>query len=140
MPRTRSSSVVTLVSPLLLGSASAQVAPSNSASASQPASASEQAAKAQAVVGSSLAVCFRKPPEYPIEARRLDLQGRTMVLFAVSAEGVPEEPRLMRSSGHVVLDQAAVKHLSSRIKQFVATSSERLPAGRYALPMEWRIE
>ena len=92
------------------------------------------------MLGSSLAACFQKPPAYPIEARRLDLQGRTMVLFAVSVEGVPEEPSLLRSSGHAVLDHAAIKHLSLCIRQFVATSTERLPAGRYALPMVWRIE
>ena len=140
MPRVQCRSVLTLVVALVLGNGIAQPAPSSSASSPQTSQASEQAWKAQAVAGSSLAVCVRKPPEYPIAARRLGLQGRTMVLFAVSAEGVPEEPRLLRSSGHAVLDQAAVKHLGSCIKAFVETSSERLPSGQYALPMQWRLE
>jgi outer membrane biosynthesis protein TonB len=140
MPRVRCRSLLALVSALVLGNASAQPASAGSASTPQASQASEQASKVQAVARSSLAVCVRKPPEYPIAARRLGLQGRTMVLFVVSAEGVPEEPRLLRSSGHAVLDQAAVKHLGSCIKAFVEKSSERLPSGQYALPMEWRLE
>lgn len=89
---------------------------------------------------SNLTVCIRKPPEYPLEARRRELQGQTVVLLGIPAEGVPEEPKLLRSSGHPVLDQAALKHLSSCIKQFVAKESERLPVGRYAFPIEWRLE
>lgn len=140
MRHTACRTVTVLSCALWLGSAAAQPALPEPASAPQPASAAALASTAQAVAQSSLAACFRQPPEYPLRARRLNLQGRTLVLFTVGAEGLPQEPRLMRSSGHAVLDNAAVAHLGACIAQLVSTGSERLPAGRYALPMEWRLE
>lgn len=143
-------SLTALLGAWWLGSATAQPVPPapapaptsapSPASAPPPASASELASKGQIVAQSGLAACFRLAPEYPMQARRQNLQGRTMVLFDVSAEGVAQTPRLMRSSGHAVLDHAALTHMASCIGQHTASGSERLPAGRYALPMDWRLE
>jgi TonB family protein len=83
---------------------------------------------------------MRKPPQYPIEGRRLDLQGQTMVMFLVTAQGVPSEPSVLRPSGHPILDHAALAHLHACIAQFGSGASEPLPPARYVLPMLWRLE
>ncbi len=63
-----------------------------------------------------------------------------MVLFVVTGEGAPEKPQLMRSSGHQLLDEAAVAHMASCIGQYILSDGAPLPEGRYALPMVWRLE
>lgn len=91
-------SLTALLGAWWLGSATAQPVPpapaptSAPSPAPPPASASELASKGQIVAQSGLAACFRQPPEYPMQARRQNLQGRTMVLFDVSAEGVAQTP------------------------------------------------
>jgi protein TonB len=134
--------LVVYVLAILVANAGAQTAsePPASAPQSEPNNSADSSLKARVVAQSELAKCVNKAPDYPTEARRMGLQGRTMVLFTVSAEGKPEEPRLMRSSGHLVLDRAAVRHIDRCIKQYTVTASEPLPAGRYALPMDWRLE
>ncbi|MHC4824026.1 MAG: energy transducer TonB [Planctomycetota bacterium] len=48
-------------------------------------------------------------PEYPRRARRLRLEGTTQLLVTVSAEGEPMKVLVQTSSGHALLDDAAVK-------------------------------
>ena len=43
---------------------------------------------------------------YPVVARRLELEGRTMFELRVDAGGVPRDCRILASSGHVILDDA----------------------------------
>jgi protein TonB len=49
-----------------------------------------------------------KPP-YPLAARRRGAQGRVVLSVHVGADGASEEVRLKRSSGHAVLDGAALQ-------------------------------
>ncbi|MEW6332344.1 MAG: energy transducer TonB [Pseudomonadota bacterium] len=49
-----------------------------------------------------------KPP-YPLAARRRGAQGRVLLSVHVGADGASEEVRLKRSSGHAVLDGAALQ-------------------------------
>ena len=61
---------------------------------------------------------------YPAVARRLGLEGRVLVRIAVDPDGqLVEEPRVYRSSGHRVLDTAALRIVRAAAP-FVA-----LPAG-----------
>ena len=48
-------------------------------------------------------------PEYPAEARSLNQEGVVMVGVVVSAAGDPSEVSVHRSSGHALLDDAAVR-------------------------------
>jgi protein TonB len=48
------------------------------------------------------------PPRYPESARRAKQEGRVMVRASVSAEGRVQSVRVQRSSGHSVLDRAAL--------------------------------
>jgi len=49
----------------------------------------------------------RIPPTYPLTARRLGLQGTTMVRVRFGADGRPEEVTVVASSGSTSLDEAA---------------------------------
>ncbi|MGI5862472.1 MAG: TonB family protein [Myxococcales bacterium] len=45
---------------------------------------------------------------YPRAARRFRLEGRAKVRFCIGPEGEPQEVRVLESSGHSLLDQAAL--------------------------------
>ncbi len=49
-----------------------------------------------------------RPPEYPPRAVELDLTGTVVVRALLDPEGDPREIRIHRSSGHAILDGAAV--------------------------------
>ena len=49
------------------------------------------------------------PPAYPMAARRMGWQGRVVLNVEVLASGLPGQVRLYRSSGHDVLDNAAIQ-------------------------------
>lgn len=119
--------------------ANAQVPPEASASAPPPAASSAHA-NARLVSESPLGQCVRRPPRYPVEALRKALSGQSVVAFTVAADGALENPALLRSSGHAVLDSAALAHLGRCIAHFRLAEQPPLPAGRYALPILWRVE
>jgi TonB family protein len=116
-------------------SAQAQaVAPVESASSAASSSPGHQ------VINSSLGTCFRRQPPYPAAALRSEQQGRTAVAFTITETGKIENSTVYRSSGHELLDQAALAHLIRCSNAFNARDLEPLPAGRYVLPMLWRID
>lgn len=54
------------------------------------------------------------PPSYPVEAIRNGLTGTVELEILVGVDGTPLEARVVRSSGHRLLDQAARKVVLSR--------------------------
>lgn len=98
------------------------------------------AAAARMVAASPLGACFRRQPAYPVTALRNEQEGQTVVAFTVAAAGQIQNPGLVRSSGHQILDQAALAHLNQCIASVSTQPDDPLPPGRYALPMVWRIE
>ncbi len=58
---------------------------------------------------------YRKnpPPEYPARARRRHLQGTVVLGVSVSRDGEVEELEIHESSGHKLLDRAALKAVRS---------------------------
>lgn len=52
------------------------------------------------------------PPPYPMTARRMGWQGRVVLNVEVLASGLPGQVKLQQSSGHPVLDNAAIKAVS----------------------------
>ena len=52
-------------------------------------------------------------PSYPMVARRMGWQGRVVLNVEVLASGLPGQVKLYQSSGHDVLDNAAIKAVSS---------------------------
>lgn len=51
---------------------------------------------------------LNRPPEYPLLARRLGWQGETLLELELLPDGVPARVTVLRSSGHRLLDDAAV--------------------------------
>ena len=47
------------------------------------------------------------PPVYPQEALQARMSGVSMMAFLVGSDGTVRESRLLKSSGHAILDQAA---------------------------------
>lgn len=111
--------------------------------ASPPTPSASQAAgeiAARLVDASPLGACFRRQPAYPPQALRNEQQARTLVVFTVTPAGAIQAAGLLRSSGHRLLDEAALGHLDKCIAASAPPSGDPLPPGRYALPMVWRIE
>ncbi len=48
-------------------------------------------------------------PDYPIEARKLHQQGTVVLSVLVNAQGIVETLAVKQSSGHALLDQAAIR-------------------------------
>jgi TonB family protein len=97
--------------------------------------------EANAIVGaSSLGACFKRAPAYPQAALRAEMSGRSLVSFVIGADGRPDSPKLHRSSGYSLLDEAALRHLEGCLASFVYNESEVLPSGLFILPLSWRIE
>ena len=76
-----------------------------------------QTAMAMAIPTPSLPIVAPRPiaamagnlkPDYPLEARRRRLQGEVVLRVAVSIAGLPEGIAILSSSGHAVLDEAAM--------------------------------
>lgn len=54
-----------------------------------------------------------RPPQYPLEARRQGLQGRVLLKYFVTDKGFIESIEVAKSSGHKILDDEAVRAISS---------------------------
>lgn len=54
-----------------------------------------------------------RPPQYPLEARKLGLQGRVLLKYFVTDKGSVKDIQVSQSSGHKVLDDEAMRAISS---------------------------
>lgn len=75
----------------------------------------------------------RPPPRYPTRARRRGLQGRVVLLVRVDAAGGVAEIRVDHSSGHRMLDRAALKTV--RNWRFAAHAERRV-----RVPVVFRLQ
>jgi len=78
-------------------------------------------------------------PDYPLAARRSGQEGTVVLRVLVSADGLPEQVGIHRSSGSTILDQAA----ATAIRQWHFVPA-RQGAGNVAawvtIPMTFRLE
>ena len=58
---------------------------------------------------SSCAWARPKPPEYPAEAIRRKMKGRVVLKIEIASDGVVTRVAVVSSSGHKILDEAAIK-------------------------------
>lgn len=78
------------------------------------------------------------PPEYPPLARRRGWQGEVLLRIHVTSGGAPLAVRVQRSSGHRVLDDAAVA--AARSWRFAPALHDGTPAPRWVeIPIRFAI-
>jgi protein TonB len=83
---------------------------------------------------------YRKnpPPEYPALARRRHLQGTVVLEVSVSADGTVDELRVGESSGHKVLDRAALRAVGDWLFEPGRRGGERI-AMRVMVPVRFDL-
>jgi protein TonB len=78
------------------------------------------------------------PPPYPPEARARGLEGRTVVLVSISADGFVADVKVHESSGHAILDNAALAY--ARTRRYIPARENNVPVPATALhPIRFRL-
>ena len=116
-------------------------APAEMAEVSQPVLIPDLTAPARApvLVAARLNPATCPAPEYPRLARRRGLEGVVNLLLQVSADGRVTDTRVAASSGHALLDEAAlVAARSWRLEP--ATENGVAVAGALRVPLRFRLE
>lgn len=107
-----------------------------------------QAASASPVLASLSAAGYMPPrplqgsspaPDYPARALRSGQEGLVKLLVSVSAAGAPEEIEIEVSSGHAVLDQAALEAVR-RWRFEPAHRDGQAVAGDIVVPIRFRLD
>jgi len=78
-------------------------------------------------------------PDYPSAARRFGFQGTVVLRVLIGVEGSPTEIRVEKSSGHNILDEAAL----TAVKQWQfepAREGDSRVAGWVDVPIQFRLE
>ena len=117
------------------------VASSTAAERSSSASVSAQPLLALVVTPPSFGASYLNNPKpfYPLASRRLGEEGITMLRVHVSAEGIPQQIQVERSSGSSRLDIAAQKAV--RDWRFVpAREGSMAVAGWVNVPINWKLD
>ena len=80
------------------------------------------------------------PPPYPAEAMRSGMSGTVELEILVGIDGRAKDVRIVRSSGHRVLDQAARRTVLSKWTFVPATRDGRAVEALGRLPIEFRVD
>jgi len=67
-------------------------------------------------------------------------QGQALLSFKVSANGTPEGPTLVKSSGFPLLDKAAMDTLVFCTSNATEDDKSQLKPGQYLFPIKWHLE
>ncbi len=94
----------------------------------------------QAASSAPLQALSSPSPAYPIEAIRAGLTGTVELEILVGADGKPLEVRIVRSSGHRLLDQAARKIVLSQWRFDPAMRDGRQVQARGRVPIAFTLE
>lgn len=78
-------------------------------------------------------------PAYPAEAQRHQWQGRVVLHVEVSAGGTPTSVHVLFSSGHPLLDEAAL-HAVEKWRFTPATQGGAPVPGAVDVPVQFRLE
>ncbi len=78
-------------------------------------------------------------PEYPVHAKRRNMEGTVMLDVAVSEGGAARSVRISESSGFAMLDESA-KNAVSRWKFVPAKRGGETVEARVMVPIEFRLE
>jgi protein TonB len=80
-----------------------------------------------------------RPPDYPLEALRQGLEGTVLLRVHVAADGRVAEVEILDSSGHLILDAAAVRAVTSW-RFAPATRAGRPTAAVVRQPVRFSLE
>lgn len=80
-----------------------------------------------------------RKPDYPLAARMRGQQGRVVLRVEVSAAGAPLSVKILSTSGHVILDKAALAAVEEWRFQ-PATKGGSPVVGAYDVPINFRLE
>lgn len=118
------------VAALLAGGAVGSVA------AGEPETVAQAAARAPLV---HPAISHSRPPFYPVEARHFRQQGRVLVRALVDVQGRPAQVDVKESSGHALLDQAALDAV--RLWSFTPGTRNGVPEPMWmVVPVNFSLE
>lgn len=92
----------------------------------------------QQVLG-QIRLALAKHFHYPMQARRLGWQGTVLLGFHLNSNGRIEAIRIRHSSGHTVLDRAAISALE-KVKQIQGDQQRLILAQDLTLPVIYHIE
>ncbi|MGM0595267.1 MAG: energy transducer TonB [Pseudomonadota bacterium] len=113
-----------------------QTAPAINTIPDAPPSRPEQRRLAQQQAESHIRLELARHFRYPLLARKRGWQGEVMLAFQLAADGRIRDARIARSSGHGVLDRAALKALDR-----VAPLEQNAPTGiTLKIPVIYRLE
>ena len=83
--------------------------------------------------------CDNPPPDYPAAAKELGLEGLVVIKVKVSKEGLPLSSSIAASSGHKILDEAAIESVLKW--KFIPAKKNGKPINGYVqIPIEFRIK
>jgi protein TonB len=88
----------------------------------------------------NLAVAARRFKRYPVPAMDRGLSGRAEVAVAVAADGIAQPPQLASSSGHELLDEAALDMIARAVQATSLPQKLRGQAFAVRLPVLFAIE
>lgn len=85
-------------------------------------------------------ISYRKlrPPKYPPQAVRQQMQGKVMLKVLVGVDGTPEEITVERSSGHRLLDQAAIAAVKTWVFNVGIKDGQKI-RGYALVPVEFNL-
>ncbi|HXV23309.1 MAG TPA: energy transducer TonB [Alphaproteobacteria bacterium] len=81
---------------------------------------------------------FNPWPRYPTAARRRGIEGEVLIAVTVGADGGAEHVEVLRSSGHSMLDRAAIEALA-RWRFEPARNAGQAVAGTIEIPVTFRL-
>lgn len=90
--------------------------------------------------GATLQSLKNPPPSYPPDAVRGNLTGVVELEILVGIDGKPIDVSIVRSSGHRILDQAAVRVVKSRWTFQPAMSNGQPVQARGRVPIEFKLD
>lgn len=89
--------------------------------------------------GAQLQALLAPPPPYPAQAVRDGIGGVVELEILVDVDGQPLEARVVRSSGHRLLDQSARRTVLTRWKFQPATRNGQPVQARGRVPIEFKL-
>lgn len=79
------------------------------------------------------------PPRYPVQAVRANQQGTVLLRIHVDVDGVPTHAAVERSSGHRILDRAAVEYALRQLRFKPAQREGRAVAAIAQVPVAFTL-